>query len=241
MTKIKVLAVDDEPLALQHLASCISRVGFLELVGTCKNAEEVREKMEEEQVDALFLDIHMPQETGLQLLSSLQAPPLTVFATGHPEHALEAFRLNVVDYLLKPFSQDEFNRSSFKLKKQFDLERMALAADSFNEVLYIKTDYKVVKVEINKIRYVESMGSYLRLYVRGMIRPLMTLLSMRKIENRLPKDCFMRIHRSYIVNLREIQEVSRNHAVMDECVSIPVGEFYREAFQAYIKKYYLGR
>lgn len=241
MTKIKVLAVDDEPLALQQLVNCIKRVSFLELAGTCKNVEEVRRKIEEVKVDALFLDVHMPQETGLQLLTSLQAPLLTVLTTGHPEHALEAFKLNVVDYLLKPFSQDEFNRSAFKLKKQFDLVSFAQAADPSNELLFIKTEYKVVKIEINKIRYIESMGSYLRFYVRGMIRPVMTLLSMRKIENRLPKDRFMRIHRSYIVNLREVQEVSRNHVVLDELISIPVGEFYHDAFQSYIKKYYLGR
>ena len=233
---IRCLAIDDEPLALQQLVAYISKVPFLQLAAQCQSAVEARAFLEHDTVDAIFCDINMPDLNGMDFVKSLAVPPLVVFTTAYSEYAVEGFRVNAVDYLLKPFGLQDFQRAASRLK-----ERLSESApvDS-DDTLFLKTDYRIVKVSIPDIRYVEAMSEYLKVWIQGEAKPIITLLSMKKMEERLP-DYFMRIHRSYIINLTMIQEVNKNRVIMDADTYLPIGDMYKEAFQAYLDTKFLGK
>ena len=240
---IRCLAVDDEPLALQQLVTYIEKVPFLELSGKASNAVEAHAILQQEAVDALFCDINMPDLNGMDFIKSLAAPPLVVFTTAYAEYAVEGFRVNAVDYLLKPFGLDEFRRAANRLQERLASEaqqQKAPAVHADDDSLYVKTDYRVVRIQVSKIRYVEAMSEYLRIYVEGESKPIITLLSMKKMEEWLP-DTFMRIHRSYIVNLQQVQEVNKSRIILDADTYLPIGDMYRDAFQQYLDKRFLGR
>lgn len=236
---IRCLAIDDEPLALQQLVAYIKKVPFLELAAQCQSALEARKFLENDTVDAVFCDINMPDLNGMDFVKSLVVPPLVVFTTAYSEYAVEGFRVNAVDYLLKPFGLQEFQRAANRLK-----ERMSPSIGDDNlggsDVVFLKTDYRVVKVSIPDIRYIEGMSEYLKVWIEGEAKPIITLLSMKKMEERLP-DYFMRIHRSYIVNLNKIQEVNKNRIIMDAETYLPIGDIYKEAFQTYLDTKFLGK
>ena len=233
---IRCLAIDDEPLALQQLVTYINKVPFLELAAQCQSALEARRFLEHDTADAIFCDINMPDLNGMDFVKSLTAPPLVVFTTAYSEYAVEGFRVNAVDYLLKPFGLQDFMRAANRLR-----DRLApQPQDTPDDTLFLKTDYRMVKVAISAIRYVEGMSEYLKVWLDGEPKPIITLLSMKKLEERLP-DCFMRIHRSYIVNLTKIQEVNKNRIILDADTSLPIGDLYKEAFQAYLDSKFLGK
>ena len=231
---IRCLAIDDEPLALQQLVAYMSKVPFLQLVAQCQSAVEARQFLEKDTVDAIFCDINMPDLNGMDFVKSLVAPPLVVFTTAYSEYALDGFRVNAVDYLLKPFGMQDFLRAANRLKER------CLSQSSSDDVLFLKTDYRIVKVLIPSIRYVEAMSEYLKVWIEGEPKPVITLLSMKKMEERLPAD-FMRIHRSYIVNLAKIQEVNKNRVILDADTYLPIGDIYKESFQAYLDTVFLGK
>lgn len=255
---IKCLAIDDEPLALQQLASYVRSVPFLQLEGTCLSALEAREMINSRRIDAIFIDINMPDISGVDFVRSLAAPPMVVFTTAYTDYAMEGYRLNAVDYLLKPFGLDEFSRAAMKLKRIYDLQMQALhtaqpgpcaqdgavaqaaqdAAQPPADTLFLKTDHRVVQVCVADIKYVEGMSEYLKVYVEGQ-RPIVVLLSMKRIEERLPAQMFMRIHRSYIVNLKKIQEVNKNRVIIDADTYLPIGDNFRERISAYVSARYL--
>ncbi len=251
---IRVIAIDDEPLALQQLVTYINKVPFLELVASCQSAIEAREVLNNEAVDAVFCDINMPDLNGMDFVKSLAAPPLIVFTTAYSEYAVEGFKVNAVDYLLKPFGLQDFQRAANRIKCRVERVESANATENsaseravasstlstLNSQLFLKTDYRIVKVNIPDIRYVEGMSEYLKVWLEGQAKPIITLLSMKKIEERLP-DYFMRIHRSYIVNLTKIQEVNKNRAILDAETYLPIGDNYKEAFQAYVDTKFLGK
>lgn len=240
---IRCLAVDDEPLALQQLVTYIGKVPFLELAGKASNAVEAHAILQREAIDVMFCDINMPDLNGMDFVKSLAAPPLVVFTTAYADYAVEGFRVNAVDYLLKPFGLDEFRRAANRIQERLSNEARqqtspALHAD--DDTLFVKSDYRVVRISISQIRYVEAMSEYLRIYLDGEPKPVITLLSMKKIEERLPAH-FMRIHRSYIVNLQKVQEVNKNRVILDADTLLPIGDMYREAFQQYLDQRFLGR
>lgn len=177
-------------------------------------------------------------------MKSLVVPPLVVFTTAYSEYAVEGFRVNAVDYLLKPFGLQDFQRAANRLKERLDNTPAAPASDisltSNDNVLFLKTDYRIVKVSIPDIRYIEGMSEYLKVWIEGEAKPIITLLSMKKIEERLP-DYFMRIHRSYIINLNKIQEVNKNRVIMDADTYLPIGDLYKESFQSYLNTKFLGK
>ena len=234
---IRCLAIDDEPLALQQLVTYINKVPFLELAAQCQSALEARRFLEHDTADAIFCDINMPDLNGMDFVKSLTAPPLVVFTTAYSEYAVEGFRVNAVDYLLKPFGLQDFMRAANRLRDRLAPQPQDTADD---DTLFLKTDYRMVKVAISAIRYVEGMSEYLKVWLDGEPKPIITLLSMKKLEERLP-DCFMRIHRSYIVNLTKIQEVNKNRVILDADTSLPIGDLYKEAFQAYLDSKFLGK
>ena len=233
---IRCLAIDDEPLALQQIAAYIGKVPFLELAATCQSAIEARQFLEKDTVDAIFCDINMPDLNGMDFVKSLTVPPLIVFTTAYAEYAVEGFRVNAVDYLLKPFGLQDFQRAANRLS-----ERLSPNLGGINDdVIFLKTDYRIVKVTIADIRYIEAMSEYLKVWLDGESKPIITLLSMKKMEERLPSN-FMRIHRSYIVNLTKIQEVNKNRVIMDNDTYLPIGDLYKEAFQSYLDTKFLGK
>ena len=239
---IRCLAIDDEPLALQQLVAYINKVPFLELAAQCQSALEARTFLENDTVDAIFCDINMPDLNGMDFVKSLTVPPLVVFTTAYSEYAVEGFRVNAVDYLLKPFGLQEFQRAANRvLERSSDISLTSHPSSlTSDDTLFLKTDYRVVKVSIPDIRYIEGMSEYLKVWIEGEAKPIITLLSMKKMEERLP-NYFMRIHRSYIINLNKIQEVNKNRIIMDSETYLPIGDIYKEAFQAYLDTKFLGK
>jgi len=237
---IRCLAIDDEPLALQQLVAYINKVPFLELAAQCQSALEARQFLESDTVDAIFCDINMPDLNGMDFVKSLVSPPLIVFTTAYSEYAVEGFKVNAVDYLLKPFGLQDFQRAANRLQERLSsLHPLPFTLHPIeDDTLYLKTDYRVVKVTVDDIRYIEGMSEYLKVWVEGEAKPIITLLAMKKLEERLPAH-FMRIHRSYIVNLNKIQEVNKNRVILDAQTNLPVGELYKEAFQNYLQSRFI--
>ena len=265
---IRTLIIDDEPLALQQLAAYASKTPFIEIAGQCQSAIEARAIIERERIDAIFIDINMPDQNGMDFVRSLQAPPLTVFTTAYSEYAVDGYKVDAVDYLLKPFSLDDFRRAASRVLRRYEMENAAhanMAAAHANitaaqpeaslpaaaqptaqcrkaadgESLFLKTEHRVVRVAIADIRYIEGMSEYLKVHIAGQ-RPVVMLLSMKKMEERLP-PYFVRIHRSYIVNMKQVREVTKNRIAMDADTYLPIGDIYKEALTRYIEDMYLGR
>lgn len=238
---IRCLAIDDEPLALEQITAYINKVPFLELAAKCQSALEARTYLESDTVDAIFCDINMPDLNGMDFVKSLAVPPLIVFTTAYSEYAVEGFKVNAVDYLLKPFGLQDLQRAANRIKDRLT-ESVAAAkpATDSDDALFLKTDYRIVKVSIPDIRYVEAMSEYLKVWIEGEAKPIITLLSMKKMQEHLP-NYFMRIHRSYIINLNKIQEVNKNRVIMDSDTYLPIGDLYKDAFQAYLDTKFLGK
>jgi DNA-binding LytR/AlgR family response regulator len=236
---IRVLAIDDEPLALQQLAAYIRKIPFLELVSECQSAVEAKEILNNERIDAVFCDINMPDLNGMDFVKSLSTPPLVVFTTAYSEYAVEGFKVDAVDYLLKPFGLDDFQRAANRLKERLNL-REPVPMSSEDDSIFVKTDYRVVKLAISDIRYIEGMSEYLKIHLESQPKPVVTLLSMKKMEEYLPLH-FMRIHRSYIINLKKIQEVNKNRVIMDSDTYLPIGDNYKDAFNDYLNQKFLGK
>ena len=252
---IRCLAIDDEPLALQQIVAYIGKVPFLELAAQCQSALEARQFLEQDTVDAIFCDINMPDLNGMDFIKSLTVPPLVVFTTAYSEYAVEGFRVNAVDYLLKPFGLQDFQRAANRLKERLTPSPLSPHPSAISpqtsslspqtsslkdDTIFLKTEYRIVKVNISDIRYVEAMSEYLKVYLQGEAKPIVTLLSMKKMEERLPEN-FMRIHRSYIVNLNMIQEVNKNRIIMDADTYLPIGDMYKDTFQQYLDTKFLGK
>ena len=238
---IRCMAIDDEPLALQQIVTYINKVPFLELAAQCQSALEARQFLEQDTVDAIFCDINMPDLNGMDFIKSLITPPMVVFTTAYAEYAVEGFKVNAVDYLLKPFGLQDFQRAANRLKERsLPPTPPQKEEDTSDDTIFLKTEYRIVKVSISNIRYIEGMSEYLKVHVEGESKPIITLLSMKKIEERLP-DYFMRIHRSYIVNLKMIQEVNKNRIIMDKETFLPIGDMYKDTFQHYLDTKFLGK
>jgi len=243
---MKCITIDDEPLALRQIKGYIAKIPFLELTAEFSNAVEAQNFLSEENVDLIFVDINMPDITGIEFVRSLQQRPLIIFTTAYSEYAVEGFKLDATDYLLKPFSFAEFNRSVNKAKSLFDLinssrrktpaESEAEPADS-NEYISIRADHKVSLIKIGDIIYIESDGEYVRLHLADG-STIMTLFRIKNMETSLPSESFMRVHRSYIVNLKCVTGYARGRVFLNNNEYVPIGENYKEQFQNYISKRY---
>ncbi len=228
---IRVLAIDDEPLALRQLEMYIAKVPFLELVAACSSANQAKPYLE--QAEAVFLDINMPDLSGMDFIKSLPHPPAVVFTTAYSEFAVEGFRVNAVDYLLKPFSFKEFEASCRKLREQLEM-KAALAGKEADAILHVKADYRTVSVDTRKIVYIESWSEYIKIHLVDEEVPVIALYSLKNLIDQLPKGRFMRIHRSYIIALGFVAEASRTRVRLRNGVTLPVGEQYRPAFGKYL-------
>jgi len=235
---ISCIAIDDEPLALRQIAEYIEKTPFLDIKATFESAMEALDFLNNNKVDLMFVDIQMPDLSGMDLVKSLEQRPEIIFTTAFSEFAVEGFKVDALDYLLKPLDYASFLKAANKAHTHFeslriDSENLKISSDH----LFIKSEYKVIRIEIDKILYIEGMREYVRIHLENS-KPVMTLLSMKKIEQKLPSTWFMRVHRSYIVNLKKITTIERNRIIFDD-VYIPVSEQYKEKLQKYISDNFL--
>jgi DNA-binding LytR/AlgR family response regulator len=236
---IRCIAIDDEPLALKQIAGYINKTPFLELSGQCESAMKAIEVLEITPVDLMFVDINMPDLSGMDFVKTLENPPKIVFVTAYSEYALEGFRVDAIDYLLKPISYVDFLKSANKVKTWFDTNpKKSDEVRSNKDFLFIKSEYKLLRINFDDIKYIEGMSEYIRIHLTNS-KPVMTLLSMKAIEDKLPPDRFMRVHRSYIVSLSKISEIERSRIIFDGKIYIPVSDQYKNKFQNYIDKNFL--
>jgi two-component system LytT family response regulator len=242
---VRCIAIDDEPMALRQIKSYIERTEQLELVAVCRSAHEAQEVLKTTNVDLLYVDINMPDMNGLDFVRSTDSMHYVVFTTAHPEFAIEGFKLNAIDYLLKPFSYDEFMKATNKVISLVDLVERCHAAESAiaqneaeasdKEVISVKADYKTQLVKVADIVYLESAGEYVRLHIEGS-STITTLFRLKNMETSLPADSFLRVHRSYIVNLKRIASYTKGRIFLDNGEYIPLGENYKERFLEYFNK-----
>lgn len=236
---IRCIAIDDEPLALKQIASYIKKTPFLELAGQCESAMQAIEVLENSPVDLMFVDINMPDLSGMDFVKTLDNPPKIVFVTAYSEYALEGFRVDAIDYLLKPVSYVDFLKSANKVKVWFDTHiKKPDEVKSNKDFLFIKSEYKILRINFDDIKYIEGMNEYIKIHLTTS-KPVMTLLSMKSIEEQLPADRFMRVHRSFIVSLAKISVIERSRIIFDGTVYIPISDQYKSNFQLYIDKNFL--
>jgi DNA-binding LytR/AlgR family response regulator len=237
---IRCIAIDDEPLALKQIAGYIKKTPFLELAGNYQSAMQALEALENTPVDLMFVDINMPDLSGMDFVKTLENPPKIIFITAYSEYALEGFRVDAIDYLLKPVSYNDFLKSANKARNYFEtIPPQALKEAADRQYLFVKSGYKVVRISLDDITYIEGMREYVRIHlING--KSLLPLISLHVLEEQLPSDKFMRVHRSYIVNLEKITSIDHSRIVFEDKVYIPVSEQYKEGFQRYINSHSLG-
>tara|TARA_R110001583_G_scaffold1670_2_gene12985 strand:+ start:2843 stop:3553 length:711 start_codon:yes stop_codon:yes gene_type:complete len=235
---IKCIAIDDEPLALKQIISYIEKTPFLELKKGFESPIEAISYLQENTVDLIFVDINMPDLNGVDFVKSLNNPPKIIFTTAYSEYALEGFKVDAIDYLLKPIDYAAFLKASTKAKQWFKLQNQKEELKSNDDFLFIKSEYKIIRVKIEDIKYIEGMREYIRIHLVNE-KPIMTLLSMKAMEAQLANKNFMRVHRSYIVNLNKITTIERSRIIFDK-VYIPVSEQYKEKFHQFIEKNFLS-
>lgn len=237
--KIRCLAIDDEPLALKQLSSYVDKTPFLESVALCQSAFEAMEYLSEHEIDLMFVDINMPDINGMDFVKSLVRRPQVIFTTAYSEYAMAGFQVDAIDYILKPISYSVFLKSVTKAKTWFELnQKQAEPTNSMQDCLFVKSEYKLVKILLSEIKYVESANEYIQIHLDN-DPPVTTLIRLKSMEEQLPKDKFMRVHRSFIVNLEKVKIVDRNRIVFDQKVFIPIGEQYKDNFQSFIDKTFI--
>lgn len=239
--KIRTLVIDDEPIALEKLKNYVSKVPFLELAGACQSAVDAAGVLACGNVDVIFTDINMPDIDGMEFVGSLPNPPMVVFITAYAQYAVDSYRLSAVDYLLKPYGFADFQRAANKVLEQYKsrhAQNDSLIGER-NGSIFIKVDYRYVRVNLSDIRYIKGYGEYLQIYMDGSASPLLTLSSFAAIMERLPSS-FLQVHRSYVVNMDRVVRIEKSRVIMDAETYIPVGDSYRTAFMDYLTTHSLG-
>lgn len=237
--KLKTIAIDDEPLALRLVSDYVSKTPFLELVAALDNPLDAIEFLSQQPVDLVFVDIQMPDLTGIEFVRSLETAPKIIFTTAYEKYALEGFKLNAIDYLLKPFSYEEFLKAAQKARKQAELEAaIPQSIEANNQFLFLKSEYKIRRINFNDILYIEGLKDYIKVYTVGEDKPILSLNSIKSLEQKLPEDKFMRVHRSFIINLERIEVIERSRIVFGKTY-IPISDQYKDKFQEFLDKNFL--
>lgn len=244
MQTLRCCVIDDEPLASGLIRSYIEKTPFLEVAGEFSSPRDAISTLLNNNIDIVFLDIQMPQLNGIEFARIIPADTRIIFTTAYSDYAVEGFRVNALDYLLKPISYEEFLAAARRALSWYELKHNSETlkptvptppADKAGEYIIVKSEYKLVQVRIADILYIEGLKDYVKIYLEGSDKSIMTLLSMKALEQTLPTDLFMRVHRSYIVNLSKIKVIERNRIIFGR-TQIPVSESYKEPFADFIAK-----
>lgn len=240
MTTLRCIAIDDEPLALRLVETFIEQTPFLVLEGSCASAIEAMKMVKERPADIIFLDINMPNFSGMELARWMQQQPQPlpriIFTTAYNHYAIEGYKVNAVDYLLKPFNYEEFLRAATKALQLFETTPAVTTAAPEEEAIFIKVEYQWVRVNYKDILYIESLKDYVRLHLQSPQGPVLSLTSLKLLEERLPASKFMRVHRSFIVALDKISAITKNSLFIGK-TEITVGEQYRDTFKSIVEKW----
>ncbi len=234
---LRCMAIDDEELALELLADNISRVPYLQLVASCSNAFEAMKVLQHEEVDLIFSDIQMPGLTGLQFIQSVPKTCMFILVTAYERYALESYNLNVVDYLLKPVEMSRFIQACNKAKELYELKVKPKAADNsaLPDYIFVNVEYSLLKVMLSDILWIEGLKDYVKIYLKSSTKPVITRISMKSMEERLPASAFLRIHKSFIVAKRDIATIRKNSVFINNR-ELPVGENYKDDVDAFTKR-----
>lgn len=233
---MKCIIIDDEPLAIDVIESYIKQIGGLEIVAKCTNPLEAITLLNKHKVDLIFLDIEMPNLTGIDLVKALDNIPQFIFTTAYPQYALDGFNLNATDYLVKPIPFHRFLKAISRAKEKYELEKNNVSnvfsagiqqKNAFDDFIFVKSEYEKIKINIDTIKYIQGLKDYIRIYSTASNKAILTLSSFKDIMDKLPSSQFVRIHRSYVVNIGFIDALQKTKVVIDK-IRIPIGETYKE-------------
>lgn len=240
---LRCCVIDDEPLASGLIASYIEKTPFMELIGEFSSPKDAISTILNDNVDVVFLDIQMPQLNGIEFAKIIPQTTRIIFTTAYSNYAVDGFKVNALDYLLKPVSYEEFLAAANRALNWHELARRSAAAPAGsaidNEYIIIKSEYKLVQIKVDDIVYIEGLKDYVKIYIDGTEKSIMTLLSMKTLEQTLPSDRFMRVHRSFIVNLTKIRIIERNRILFGKA-QIPISDSYKEAFSDFVNRHTIG-
>lgn len=231
---MKCIIIDDEPLAVDVIESYLQKIGNMEIVATCNNPLDAFSLINKHQVDLVFLDIEMPNLTGIDLVRTIHNIPQFIFTTAYPQYALEGFNLNATDYLVKPIPFQRFLKAISKAKDKYELEQQSNNFSSVNssieqevnDFIFVKAEYENIKIDVNDIKYIQGLKDYIKIYTKDSKKAILTLSNFKEILDKLPKQ-FLRVHRSYIVNISYIKALQKTKVVIDD-MRIPIGETYKK-------------
>jgi len=239
MAKISCIIVDDEPLALDMLEKYVLNTPFLHLLGRYTSAIDALEMLSESQVELVFLDIQMPDLNGIEFSRMIDKSSRVVFTTAFDHYAIEGFKVNALDYLLKPFNYPEFLAAAHKAMEWFELARNNIRETS-DAYIFVRSEYKQIRVALEDVLYFEGLKDYVKICLKDQSKPVMTLMSLKALETELPPSGFMRVHRSFIVALDKIRAVERNQILIGAEARITVAEQYKAIFQDFMKGKSIG-
>ncbi len=231
MRKINCIIVDDEPLALDLVEGYVLKTPFLELKGKCLNAFEAMKILSEEKIELIFLDIQMPDMSGIAFSQTLSPNIKMIFTTAFKEYAFEGFKVNAVDYLLKPFNYQEFLKAANKAAERLSLKD---EKDHPANFIFVKSEYKQLKINLDEVFYFEGLKDYIKIWIRTQEKPVLTLMSLKTLEKELPEKKFMRVHRSFIIALDKVESVERGQVIINK-ERITIADQYKNKFQSFIE------
>lgn len=236
--KLRCAVIDDEPLALDLLESYILKTDFLQLVGRYNSALTAMKSIKEEAVDLLFLDIQMPDLSGMDFAKLVDPETRIIFTTAFSQYAVEGYRANALDYLLKPISYKDFREAADKALQWFELckNKDEELSPQTPECIYVKSEYRIMRINLKDILYIEGLKDYVKFYLEGESKPILSLMNMKALEEYLPSSQFLRIHRSYIIQINKISIIERGRIVFGKNY-IPISESNKEIIQEYIRKH----
>ncbi|MBO0320727.1 response regulator transcription factor [Muricauda sp. CAU 1633] len=236
---MKCIIIDDEPLAIDVLMEYCQKVDFVELEGTFTNPLEAISVIKERKIDLIFCDIEMPQINGIDFITSLDNTPMFIFTTAYSQYAVEGFNLNAIDYLVKPIPYNRFIKAISRAKEILAYRNATPVSNNVfpshgqtgqsNEYIFVKAEYESVKINLDDIEYIQGLKDYLKIHIAGTNKTILTLMSFKEILDKLPSSQFLRVHKSFVVNIASIKTVQRNRIVIND-VRIPIGDSYKATF-----------
>ncbi|EAR01897.1 LytR/AlgR family response regulator transcription factor [Maribacter sp. HTCC2170] len=237
---MKCIIIDDEPLAIDLLLDYCEKIDFLDVKGTFTNPLDAITVISEKKVDLIFCDIEMPQINGIEFISSLETRPLFIFTTAYSQYAVEGFNLNAVDYLVKPIPQHRFIKAVSRAKELLNSKKEPVEANVFSshgetneaqKFIFVKAEYESIKINLDDIKYIQGLKDYLKIHIVNTNKTILTLMNFKEILEKLPSNQFLRVHKSFIVNVSFIDTIQRNRIVIED-VRIPIGESHKADFYA---------